>query len=41
MVLPDHAAPGTELEIRVLGEPRRATIVGDSPFDPDNARLRG
>ncbi|MGD0721261.1 MAG: FAD-dependent oxidoreductase [Roseiarcus sp.] len=41
MVRPDHAAPGTELEIRVLGEPRRATIVGDSPFDPDNARLRG
>jgi dimethylglycine dehydrogenase len=41
MVLPDHAAPGTELEIRVLGEPRRATIVGDSPFDPDNVRLRG
>jgi hypothetical protein len=25
----------------VLGEAYRAVIVGDSPFDADNARLRG
>jgi dimethylglycine dehydrogenase len=41
MVLPEHSAPATELEIRILGETRRATIIGDSPFDADNARLRG
>jgi dimethylglycine dehydrogenase len=41
MVLPEHAALGTELDIRVLGETRRAIIIGDSPFDPDNTRLRG
>ncbi|HEY1943293.1 MAG TPA: FAD-dependent oxidoreductase [Roseiarcus sp.] len=41
MVRPDCAAPGTELEIRILGEPRRATVIADSPFDPENAALRG
>jgi len=41
MVRPDCAAPGTELEIRVLGEPRRAVVIEDSPFDPGNAALRG
>ncbi|WP_158815715.1 FAD-dependent oxidoreductase [Methylocapsa sp. S129] len=41
MVLPEHAQAGTELDIQVLGETRRAVIVDDSPFDPDNARLRG
>ena len=32
---------GTELEIRVLGEPRRAVVIAESPFDPGNAALRG
>jgi dimethylglycine dehydrogenase len=41
MVHPEFATLGTELDIQVLGEKRRATVVGDSPFDPDNARLRG
>ncbi len=41
MVRPDCAALGTELEIRVLGEPRRAIVIADSPFDPDNKALRG
>jgi dimethylglycine dehydrogenase len=41
MVQPELAQLGTELDIQVLGEIRRATIVEDSPFDPDNARLRG
>ncbi len=41
MVRPDCAAPGTELEIRVLGEPRRAIVIADSPYDPDNKALRG
>jgi hypothetical protein len=29
-----------EVDIHVLGEKRRAAVIGDSPFDPDNARLR-
>ncbi len=41
MVKPDCAAPGSELEIRVLGEPHRAIVVADSPFDPENQALRG
>jgi dimethylglycine dehydrogenase len=35
-----HAAVGTEMEIEILGERRRATVLRDSPWDPDNARLR-
>jgi len=41
MVRPDCAAAGTELEIRVLGAPRRAIVIADGPFDPDNKALRG
>jgi dimethylglycine dehydrogenase len=40
MVRPEASAPGTELEVRVLGETHRATIVADSPHDPSNAALR-
>ncbi len=41
MVKPDLAEPGTQLEIIVLGERRRATVIPESPFDPENAALRG
>jgi dimethylglycine dehydrogenase len=41
MVPPDHSAIGTELEIRILGENYRAVVVPESPFDPENAALRG
>jgi dimethylglycine dehydrogenase len=41
MVKPELASVGTELDIQVLGEKRRAIIVEDGPFDPENARLRG
>jgi dimethylglycine dehydrogenase len=41
MVRPEHAEIGTQLQVRVLGETYAATIVGDSPFDPENSRLRG
>ena len=41
MVHPDFSEPGTEVEITVLGERRRATVVPESPFDPENAVLRG
>ena len=32
--------PGTELEIEILGRRHPATIIPESPHDPDNARLR-
>ncbi|MFM5893662.1 MAG: FAD-dependent oxidoreductase [Novosphingobium sp.] len=40
MIRPAHAAVGTELDIVILGERRKAVIIPDSPFDPDNTALR-
>lgn len=40
MVRPDLGEVGSELEIVVLGERRRAEVIPDSPFDPENLRLR-
>ncbi|MDF1584832.1 GcvT family protein [Marinimicrococcus flavescens] len=40
MVRPDLGEPGTELEVTILGEKRRAVVIPESPFDPDNLRLR-
>ena len=40
-VKPDFAEIGTELEIDILGKIHPCTILPESPFDPDNARLRG
>jgi dimethylglycine dehydrogenase len=36
----DLGAPGTELEVSVLGEPRGAKVIDHSPYDPGNARCR-
>ena len=40
MVRPDLAAPGTKLMIDILDLRLPVTVLEDSPFDPDNARLR-
>jgi len=40
MLRAELAAPGTELEIVILGRPHRATVIAESPYDPANARLR-
>ena len=40
MVRPDLAEEGTDLEIEILGKRHRATVIPESPFDPENARLR-
>ncbi|WP_028034901.1 FAD-dependent oxidoreductase [Chelativorans sp. J32] len=40
MVRPDCSTIGTKLEIRILGEPHPATVIPDSPFDPENKMLR-
>jgi dimethylglycine dehydrogenase len=41
MVKPDHAAPGTELEVKILDRHFKTTIIAESPYDPDNLALRG
>ncbi len=40
MVRPDHAKLGTELTITILGKPFTATVIGESPYDAENAALR-
>ena len=40
MVKPELAAVGTALDIEVLGERYPAVVVPESPWDPDNRRLR-
>jgi dimethylglycine dehydrogenase len=41
MLAPDHSAVGTRLKIKILGDLYDAEVVVESPFDPDNAMLRG
>ena len=41
MVEPALGEPGTELAIEVLGERRPVVVIPESPFDPENAVLRG
>jgi dimethylglycine dehydrogenase len=33
-------APGSDIDIMVLGRPHRARILQAPPFDPEGARLR-
>ncbi len=40
MVPPELSAPGNEFEIEILGERHRATVIEESPYDPENQRLR-
>jgi dimethylglycine dehydrogenase len=40
MVRPEHAAVGTELEIKILGKLFKATVIPESPYDPENKTLR-
>jgi dimethylglycine dehydrogenase len=39
-VKPDFAAVGSELQIQILGETKRITVLVDSPYDPQNKDLR-
>ncbi|MGH6960626.1 MAG: GcvT family protein, partial [Dongiaceae bacterium] len=39
-VTSEHAAPGTEMKIEMLGKRRAARLIPDSPWDPENKRLR-
>jgi dimethylglycine dehydrogenase len=40
MLKPEHSAIGTALKIKILGTLYEAEVVGESPFDPENAALR-
>lgn len=35
-----HCAVGTALEIEILGQRKKATVIIESPLDPDNSKLR-
>lgn len=41
MVQPGFGDEGSGLEIEILGERYPATVIGESPYDPANERLRG
>jgi dimethylglycine dehydrogenase len=40
MVKPDFANLGSEVEIKILGQMYPATVIAESPYDPENKRLR-
>ncbi len=40
MVKPEHSAEDNELEIKILGDLFKATVIGEGPFDPENVALR-
>ncbi|MCT7375239.1 GcvT family protein [Chelativorans salis] len=40
MVRPEHAGEGTRLDIKILGKLHAATVIAESPFDPENMALR-
>jgi dimethylglycine dehydrogenase len=40
MVRPELAEPGTELEMTILDRHHRVTVIPESPYDPENLRLR-
>jgi dimethylglycine dehydrogenase len=40
MVRPELGQEGGRLKVKILGENYGATVIPESPFDPENARLR-
>jgi dimethylglycine dehydrogenase len=40
MLRPDLAEIGTELEMDILGKRHKVTVIPESPYDPDNVKLR-
>ena len=40
LVSPQFAKVGTELAIEILGNPHSATVIEESPYDPQNKKLR-
>lgn len=40
LALGGSAAPGDEVEVMVLGQPHKARILEEPPFDPKGEKLR-
>jgi dimethylglycine dehydrogenase len=40
MVTPGLDAIGTQLEVEILGKRYPATVIIESPYDPENEKLR-
>ena len=40
MVRPELAAGGSTMDVQILGSRFKATVIEESPFDPENERLR-
>jgi dimethylglycine dehydrogenase len=40
MVRPEFGEVGQELTVTILGKDHRATVIPESPYDPENARLK-
>jgi dimethylglycine dehydrogenase len=40
MVKPEHAALGSELEVKILDKHFKTVVIAESPYDPDNVALR-
>jgi dimethylglycine dehydrogenase len=40
MVRPEHAEPGTGLEMDILGARHPVTVIPESPYDPENLKLK-
>jgi dimethylglycine dehydrogenase len=40
MVRPEHSQIGTDLEMDILGTRHRVAVIPESPYDPENLRLR-
>ena len=38
---PEYCEPGTAVDVAALGLPHAGTVLGEAPFDPSGARLRG
>ena len=36
----DYSIPGTEFDLLLIGERRRATVLPEPAYDPHNERLR-
>ena len=41
LIAADHSAVGTPLGVPVLGKRRRAKVIEESPYDPENLRCLG
>ena len=40
MVRPDLGEIGSALSVRILGQAYQATVIPESPYDPENLKLR-